>query len=300
MTQQHILPSPIIKMDNALARAKWPDGGKADLDLVMHIASKIRADDEDFQTYSFAASELGFGDKLDGKTYRRIRGALDRLASGFITVEKERGNFYNFSLFSMSGYEDGIIVVRFDPGLKPFFLHLSKNFTSFELFEMRLLPSEYSKRLFLLLKSYYSLGEVEIDINKLHEKLHTPESQRKDFAQFRLRVLDKSQKDLKSFLLFEWEPVKKARRVVAIKFSFGKSLKAVQETKRQQQQIKESARNNKRAVAAYQCAKAKAALGGCSRDNKPKICETCKDLGMLAEILTNRQKKHSVLQSNTK
>lgn len=288
--KQLLLPSPLVKMDNSLARASWPEGGQYDLDLVMHIASKIRMDDEDFQTYSFPVSELGYGERLDGRTYKRVKDALERLSKGSIKVEGERKNFYFYSLFSMAGYEDGKIVVRFDPQLKPFFLQLSKNFTSFELFEMRMLPSEYSKRLFLLLKSYSSMDECIIDINDLHDKLLTPESVRQDFAQFRLRILNKAQKDLLGTLLFEWEPIKKSRAVTQIRFIFNKA-KVFAKRKALEATAKEKERNELNAIfqIAVKCAKEKVSLEGtCSKNtNKRKVCAQCRQMNLIDDAIAN-------------
>ena len=274
--KQLLLPSPLVKMHNTLARAIWPDGGQYDLDIVMHIASKIRMADEDFKTYSFPAAELGHGGKLDGRTYQMIKDALERLSKSSIKMEDGNGNYYFFSLFSMAGYEDGTIVARFDPEMKPFFLHLTKHFTSFELFEMRMLPSGYSKRLFLLLKSFSSLPETRISLEILHEKLHTPESFRNDFAQLRRWVLDKAQKDLKNILPFEWESVNKGRRAIAVRFVFANGKKAqIAEEKAATKEKKASRGRNSLFLAAVACAKDKQSCE--SRDNKPAVCGICRD-----------------------
>jgi Protein involved in initiation of plasmid replication len=277
-------------MDNVLARAQWPDGGQYDLDLVMHIASKIRIDDEDFQTYSFPVSELGYGDKLDGRTYKRVKDALERLSSGSIKIQGERDNYYFYSLFSMAGYEDGKILVRFDPHLKPFFLHLSRNFTSFELFELRMLPSEYSKRLFLLLKSYSSLDDTVIDLDELHSKLHTPDSQKNDFAQFRLRVLNKAQKDLHDSLLFEWEPIKKGKSVTRIRFIFNKK-NVYAKRKEQEEKLKEKETQKQRQAIgkALECSRAQTSLD-CKRNQGRAACKLCDRLGLLAEAIQKQKK----------
>lgn len=302
-TKQLLLPSPLVKMDNALARAQWPDGGQYDLDLVMHIASKIRVDDEDFHTYTFPVSELGYGERLDGRTYKRVKDALERLSKGSIKVEGERKNFYFYSLFSMAGYEDGKIVVRFDPQLKPFFLHLSKNFTSFELFEMRMLPSEYSKRLFILLKSYASMDECIVNINDLHEKLLTPESVKQDFAQFRLRILNKAQKDLLGTLLFEWEPIKKGRAVIQIRFIFNKA-KVFAKRKALEAAEKEKAQKklNETFVEAVKCAKEKVALEGtCTKaTNKRKVCTQCRQMNLVEDAISSAKNPNKLTVNRLK
>lgn len=267
-------------MHNSLARATWPDGGQYDLDLVMHIASKIRTDDEDFKTYRFPVAELGYGKNLDGRTYERIREAMERLTKSAIKIE-EKNTVYFFSLFSMIGYEDGAVVARFDPEMKQFFLHLTAHFTSFELLEMRMLPSEYSKRLFLLLKSFSSLTESRIALADLHNKLLTPESFRSDFAQFRRWVLDKAQKDLQNALPFEWEPIRKGRGVTAIRFMFSRKKRnlAKHQKTATEQHNKSKSRNNLM-FAAVTCAKDK--QPPCPETaNKADVCAICREYGIL-------------------
>ena len=279
--KQLLLPSPLVKMHNALARATWPDGGQYDLDIVMHIASKIRVGDEDFKTYRFPVSELGYGKKLDGRTYQIMKDALERLAKSTIKVEGDKGSFYFYSLFSMAGYENGTIVARFDPEMKPFFLHLTQHFTSFELLELRMLPSGYSKRLFLLLKSFASLAETTIPLPQLHEKLLTPESFRGDFAQMRRWVLDKAKKDLKNILPFEWEPIKKGRTVTAVRFLFDPSKIPLLEAAPKPKKGKGTERvRNKLFLAAVACAEQKNSV--CDGEgNKPAVCKACKDYNIL-------------------
>lgn len=274
-----LLPSPLVKMENALALAQWPNGEQYDLDLLMHIASKIQTDDEEFHTYTFPVSELGYGDRLDDRTYKRVKDALERLSSGSIKIKGERNNYYFYSLFSMAGYEDGKILVRFDPHLKPFFLHLSKNFTSFELFKLRMFPSEYSKRLFLLLKSYSSLDEMVLDIDELHNKLDTPNSQRNDFAQFRLRVLNKAQKDLQDSLLFDWEPIKKGKSVIKVRFIFNKNTIFI---KQKEKNKKEAQKQRKLINKIIECLQSQKKLD-CKRNQRAEVCSICDKLGLLAK-----------------
>lgn len=292
--KQLLLPSPIVKMDNVIARASLPAGGQAELDLMMHVAAKIKTTDEDFQTYTFPTAELGYGERLDGRAYKRLKAALANLANSSIKIEGVNGSYAFYSIFSMCSYENGTIKVRFDKDLKPFFLNLSAHFTSFELFQLTLLPSEYSKRLFILLKSYASLDTRVISLDELHDKLRTPESTRQDFAQFRLRVLNKAQKDLGNTLIFDWEPIKEGRSIIAIRFIFNKAQvyknkkaleAAVQEKKRKDE--------NKAFYTAVQCAKKKYEKdGSCTKqDNKKKICTLCTKMALVDDIATQTQRK---------
>ena len=74
--------------------------------------------------------------------------------------------------------------------------------------------------MFEFLKSWSGKPEINISILELHELLNTPISFRKDFRQFRTRVLEKAHKDITTHTSFryEWEPVKAGRSVEAIRF----------------------------------------------------------------------------------
>jgi len=60
--------------------------------------------------------------------------------------------------------------------------------------------------------------------------LNTPESFRANFKAFRVRVLEKANKDINGMateLSFEWESVKRGKAVVAVRFVFGGKKKAL-------------------------------------------------------------------------
>ena len=52
------LPGEIVKKSNALARARWSADSVWEPRLVALLASKVKQDDEDFQTYEIPIREL--------------------------------------------------------------------------------------------------------------------------------------------------------------------------------------------------------------------------------------------------
>lgn len=279
------LPGKIVKKSNALARAQWQPQSIWEPRIVALVASKVQESDDDFLTYRIPVSELtGVSDEnLRGNQYRDIERSIANLGKATIRIEGNKPrNFRQYSIFSMCGYEDGYLIAEFHPDLKPHFLNLKAQFTAYNLYDYLKLPSIYSQRIFEILKSWSNMPEFVISILELHKILETPESFRKDFRNFRIRVLEKAYKDIhkKTSLRFEWEPVKTGRSVGAIRFLFASGQKAIANEKENE---KEHVASNKAFLEAVKCAKEK--NGECTKcDNKKFVCEICHRIGSYKEI----------------
>lgn len=282
-THQHtVFQYDVVKKSNAIVRARWEPESIWEPRIVALVASKVRADDEDFQTYRIPVIELtGLSDEnLRGNQYQEISRSIEHLGKATIRIEgKKPRNFRQYNIFSMCGYEDGYLIARFDPDLKPHFLNLREQFTEYSLMQFLMLPSTYSQRIFEFLKSWSSIPDIVVSVAELHELLNTPQSLRKDFRNFRIRVLEKAHKDITAHtsLAFEWEPVKVGRSVEKIRFIFKGGKKAL--SQKEQAKAKEEKRRrleNQRFLRALACAKAKA--GNCQEmDNKPIVCKMCRE-----------------------
>ena len=269
--RQLVIPGPVVKKSNALARASWSVKSVYEPRLVALVASRVRADDQDFQDYEIPLSEL-LGGAVDGRTRQLVSEVVEGLLGRILTLPRPNG-WAKCNVFSWCEYDSkaGCIRARFDPGLKEHYLGLQSHFTQYSLMEFLMLPSTYSQRLFEVLKSWSSLPEVVIDLSDLFEMLDVPSSHRSDFAAFRRRVLEKAHKDITSQtgLRYQWEPIKQGRAVAAIRFTFGARSAQVSEKKNQAQRSKDNALL-KKAVACFKS-------GSCSpRSNKQ--CDICKRL----------------------
>ncbi len=282
------LPGEIVKKSNALARARWSAESIWEPRLVALLASKVRADDTDFQVYEVPIAELiGKADKnSSGRTYLDLANVVDKVMSRVLTIKDDKGKgWIKYNVFSRCRYrpEDGTLELGFHPDLRPHYLNLQAQFAQFNLMEYLMLPSVYSQRIFEILKSWSNCPEAIISLAELHDMLDTPESLRPDFAQFRRRVLEKAYKDIhdKTIFSFEWEPIKQGRTVTAIRFIFAGGKKAlVQRTKQEADKKKGKDKNNKNFVAAVACAKKK--NGICTlQDNKKMVCKLCIDLAIV-------------------
>jgi plasmid replication initiation protein len=196
--------------------------------LVALVASRVNQNDEDFLTYEIPVRELTGPTNDGGEAYRTIKEVTESLMSRVIKIQAEGSrSFALYNVFSRCVYNDDTktISARFDPDLKAHYLGLKAKFTEYDLTDFLTLPSTYSQRIFEILKSWDDQPEVTIALSDLYEMLNVPDSFKKDFRNFRLRVLEKAHKDIKSKtdLVYEWEPVKqgKGKAVTAIRFVFG-------------------------------------------------------------------------------
>jgi plasmid replication initiation protein len=284
MTQKQELPVPgalLVRKSNAIVRARWKPSSIWESRIVALVASKVQPDDDDFFTYKIPVAELtGVSDaNLGGIQYQEIASSISRLGKAIIHIKgKKPRDFRQYNVFSMCGYENGCIIAEFHPDLKIHFLQLKSHFTEFRLLEYLSLPSTYSQKLFEILKSWQSTGEVTLCLRDLHEQLNAPDSIRKNFAQFRRWVLEKAHKDIneKTTLRFEWEPIKEGRAVTAIRVVFGRKKQiAIQKQKTADAITATSKQNNINMLAAVDCLKAKGGQCQTQDHKRKKVCEIC-------------------------
>lgn len=288
--QQLTLPGELVKKSNAIARARWQPESVWEPRIVALVASKVRSGDKDFQTYRIPVAELtGVSDeRLSGSQYQEIRKSILHLAKATILIsgKKNPRNFIAYPIFSACGYEDGFLIARFDPDLKPHFLNLSEQFTEYSLIQYLKLPSNYSQRIFEFLKSWSGQTEIIFPVEELHELLSTPPSFKTDFKAFRTRVLEKAHKDITAHtsLRYEWEPIKSGRSVKSIRFIFSSRRQEIAISEQQKAKEEKQRRlQTQRMLRALECAKAKS--GECStKDNRPIICKVCQQMGICEDV----------------
>lgn len=277
------LNGEIVKKSNTVARAIWAINSVYEPRLVALVASKVHKDDEDFFDYEIPVKEL-LGEKPDGRSYEIVKSVIQNLVGRKVEIPRPRGVYGAATIFSYCEYDsrNGIISCRFDKSMKPHYLNLSKQFTLYSLEEFLALPSIYSQRLYEILKSWEKKPAVQIEIVTLHKILNVPESLQKNFKDFRRRVLDKAEKDIheRTTLKYEWEGIKKGRKITAINFIFDKKrAKKAADKKKQTKQTKESQHRNKYGKLAINCFNDhKKAASMCENDNKPQACELCKEM----------------------
>lgn len=244
-----------IKKSNSLVRAEVrvknnPLANKLFAALVRAISPDRFPEISTIDTVTLIPLKSGDG----GHDYRLIREACNTLMDAKIEITSgTRDKFILMAIVMTIEYDRGQIKAKFNPDLKPHLLNLQNFYTNLNFFELTGLKGFYAPRLFEILKSWENVASkvVEIDLDGkggLYHSLSVPESLRQNYKDLR-RVLEKAHKEIieKTSLKYSWEPLKRSRKVVAIRFYFGgdeqraKIAKSYAEKKRS---IRNQARKN--------------------------------------------------------
>ncbi|MCA1807306.1 MAG: replication initiation protein [Actinobacteria bacterium] len=270
----------IVKKSNVLARGRWQTFNIYEGRLVALVASKVRCDDKDFQSYSIAADEI-ITDNPGGSAYERMRVLADKLMTRVVTIEDEKG-WAKYTLFCRCRFdkETSTLDMQIHPDLKPHYLDLQKHFTQYPLIEYLSLPSSYTQKIYEVLRSYDDQQEIRMSINELHDILQTKKSIRRTFAELNRWILKPAHKHITELtsLKYEYEPIKKGRKYTEIRFTFG--YKKRQETKK-----KNTKNNSKKQVDIFNKAKECWQEKGkqCDSKSQSQKCNICKLTVQLSE-----------------
>jgi plasmid replication initiation protein len=122
----------------------------------------------------------------------------------------------------------GMVELAWWPELLPSLMGLKKQFTSYQLKQAYALRSVYSWRLLELLTRFKSTGVAEYTIEDFATSMDATEKQKADFNNIRRRMIEPAVKELteKDGWIIDWEPLKRGRKVAAVRFHFARSPQA--------------------------------------------------------------------------
>lgn len=213
--------SLIVTQSNQLVEARY-NLPLAEQRLILTMIARIQPDDEDFKPYRIAIRELAEFMGIDkNSAYRECKKITRSLLSRVLEIA-EPGQLVQTGWVSSAQYIEGSGMVNlcFDPLLKPYLLKLKGNFTSLKLEMILSFKSQYTMRIYSLLKRYEAFKVREIPLEQLREILGLQKNQYSLYGNFKTDLLKPIQQELieKADLYFEFEEIKHGRRVGALKF----------------------------------------------------------------------------------
>jgi len=217
-----LLPSSsIVTQANELVSARYTLP-LAEQRLVLTMIAKIQPDDCDFKPYRISVSELAEFLGIDkNSAYRECRKITKSLLTRVLEIH-EPGRLLQTGWVSSAEYVvgSGIVNLSFDPLLKPYLLKLKGNFTKCKLEILLSFKSQYTMRMYTLLKQHEFRGEREMELNDAREMLGLRKDQYTEYSNFKNNVILPTQRELfeKSDIAFEFDEIKYGRRVGAIRF----------------------------------------------------------------------------------
>lgn len=195
--------------------------------ILLFLISKIKPTDNNLDYYYFDIKEFcdicGIAKK--GNNYNDIKQQISDIADKSIWLELDNDTETLVRWIEKANIKknDGIIKIKLDEDLKPFLLHLQKNYTQYELIYTLGLKSKYSIRLYEFLKSiHYNKTKpytTILTIEELKEKLDA--TTYIIFRDFNTRVLQITYKEIneKTDLIYNYELIKSGRLTTSIKIT---------------------------------------------------------------------------------
>jgi hypothetical protein len=213
--------SLIVTQSNQLVEARY-NLPLAEQRLILTMIARIQPDDEDFKPYRISIRELAEFMGIDkNSAYRECKKITKSLLSRVLEIA-EPGQLVQTGWVSSAQYIEGsgMVSLCFDPLLKPYLLKLKGNFTSLKLEMILSFKSQYTMRVYSLLKRYERFKMREIPLDQLREILGLQKNQYSLYGNFKTDLLKPIQKELieKADLYFEFEEIKYGRRVGALRF----------------------------------------------------------------------------------
>jgi hypothetical protein len=214
----------VVVQSNELVEATYsPELTTRAHKVARFILSLISPDDKDLKLYTVPINSLktflGYKENTAwGNFYPEIRDIAERLNQEPIVIKS--GEKVTTAYF-IAGYEidslERTITFEVSLLLKPYLLALRRNFTRYPLNYISRLRSAYSIRLYELLCQYKTIGYRTFELSALQMMLGSDYA---FYGNFKDKVLNIAKRDLvaNTDIDFEYDEIKTARRVTAIKF----------------------------------------------------------------------------------
>lgn len=192
--------------------------------IILYLISKIKPEDMDLEEYEFQIQDFCFIcglDKNNGANYKYIKQTLKGLRDKSIWITRNDGAQVTLGWISkvVINPGSGNVLIKLDDDMKPYLVQLQKRYTSYELLYTLAMRSQYSIRIYELLKSYeYQKKKVVFDINSLKEIVNAETYTR--FPDFKRKVIDIAIREINDFsdLNVSYEMIKEGRRYAKIVF----------------------------------------------------------------------------------
>ncbi|MBO0360842.1 replication initiation protein [Hymenobacter sp. BT186] len=217
---------PLVVQHNALVNAQF-SLSTTESRLFLAMLARISPQDTEF-----AKCQVDIHDIVEptSNNYAHVRKMLDNFGGCKLRIEKlspdgrrrQKRTFTVIPLVEYAEYREGggLVEARFNRQLLPYLLELRDNFTKAQLADLIKLKSPSSFRIYWLLREYASFGKRTVPLEELKAILGLVEEYDR-FNNFRVRVLDRAQKELADTdTAFTYKTIKSGREVIAIEFRF--------------------------------------------------------------------------------
>lgn len=185
--------------------------------LIFALVSLVQPDDDEFKTYTVQikdlANLLGVAEK---SFYERVEKTVDQLQSKQLVIENDKIR-QKITWVQSATYVkgEGRVTIKLSEDLAPFFRNLKRAYTKYRLKNVLMLKSEYSWRLYEILKEREFRKERVLRISELRHLMNIPDDKYKMLKHLR-ELLDSAQKEIedKTDISFTYDVHKRIGRSV--------------------------------------------------------------------------------------
>lgn len=212
----------VVKSNDLIQKSRFQLSSQ-EQKIILYLISRIKPDDEDFVQQNFNIIEFckicGM-DYNNGKNYKNIKDTIRALAdkSMWLMLEKGEEILVRWIQKATINKRSGIIRMRLDEDMKPYLLQLQERFTQYELIYTVAMRSQYSIRLYEILKSYEFRRWCKFDVDELKKMLFADNY--KLFTDFKRHALDISLREINDLtdIAITYEIIKVGRKYGQIEF----------------------------------------------------------------------------------
>lgn len=195
--------------------------------LVLWLIAQIQREDDVLLQYTLTIAEfreiLGQQVNGNGRLYHQMEEACDRLQTRVLELRTGPHRRKKFPWMQEAEYVDdeGRIILRFNPNLKPLLLQLRERFCRVPLKAAFQLRSGYAIRWLEMLYSRQHQGTFQLSVEELRDWLHIEPHELKTSTHLFQRAIDYPRRELtaKSQLTFTCQPRRVGQKTVGWDFT---------------------------------------------------------------------------------
>jgi plasmid replication initiation protein len=192
--------------------------------FILEIMSSVHRNDDNFEIYRLSAKELLEKNIVTDTNTKNLEKFAIQLMSKPLSIPTGKDSFVVFNWFSSVQYENGYFTANVDAGLKPYLLQLAGNYTQYQKGYVKYMGSQYSVRIYTLLKECFGTRVTRVfTIKELMKKLQTPNYAYADFKRF---VLDIAVREIRKYTdieVFYITAKQERKKVIEIEFIIKKN-----------------------------------------------------------------------------
>lgn len=189
----------------------------------------INSEDSEDNVVTFRLADYARITGLDRPRHADLEAQSHNLLKLTALIKTEDGGFVNRNLFCefklYRENEEWMVSLECNPKIAPMIREQKGRFLRYKLYNTIYLKSYNQQRIYELLKQYERIGERVLDLEDLRAYLSIEENEYPVWYDFSSKVLKVAQRALKEHtdICFEYEPIKKGRKVISVKFYITKN-----------------------------------------------------------------------------